>query len=124
MASQEWLAVFCRLWRKNEHKETRIGYKIRILGQKVQLGIQNLFGNRRIKMEKSYNNYPDICVSKKDLKANYFPSISIKTIERRLDESQKTKEFKDISFRTGQKVLINVRGFYLFLLHRERVRYI
>lgn len=52
-------------------------------------------------MEKSYNNYPDICVSKKDLKANYFPSISIKTIERRLDESQKTKEFKDISFRTG-----------------------
>lgn len=79
---------------------------------------------RRMKMEKLYNNYPDICVSKKDLKANYFPSISIKTIERRLDESQKTKEFKDISFRTGQKVLINVRGFYLFLLHRERVRYI
>ena len=75
-------------------------------------------------MEKLYNNYPDICVSKKDLKANYFPSISIKTIERRLDESQKTKEFEDISFRTGQKVLINVRGFYLFLLHRERVRYI
>ena len=109
---------------KSEHKETRRGYKIRILGQKVQPGIQNLFGNRRMKMEKSYNNYPDICVSKKDLKANYFPSISIKTIERRLDESQKTKEFKDISFRTGQKVLINVRGFYLFLLHRERVRYI
>lgn len=109
---------------KSEHKETRIGYKIRILGQKVQPGIRDLFGNRRIKMEKSYNNYPDICVSKKDLKANYFPSISIKTIERRLDESQKTKEFKDISFRTGQKVLINVRGFYLFLLHRERVRYI
>lgn len=115
---------FVVLWRKNEHKETRIGYKIRILGQNVQPGIQNLFGNRRMKMEKSYNNYPDICVSKKDLKANYFPSISIKTIERRLDESQKTKEFKDISFRTGQKVLINVRGFYLFLLHRERVRYI
>lgn len=115
---------FVVLWRKNEYKETRIGYKIRILGQKVQPGIQNLFGNRRMKMEKSYNNYPDICVSKKDLKANYFPSISIKTIERRLDESQKTKEFKDISFRTGQKVLINVRGFYLFLLHRERVRYI
>ncbi|WP_000168132.1 hypothetical protein [Streptococcus oralis] len=124
MASQEWLAIFYRFMRKNEHKETRIGYKIRILGQKVQPGIQNLFGNRRMKMEKSYNNYPDICVSKKDLKANYFPSISIKTIERRLDESQKTKEFKDISFRTGQKVLINVRGFYLFLLHRERVRYI
>ena len=34
---------------KNEHKETRMGYKIRILGQKVQPGIQNLFGNRRIK---------------------------------------------------------------------------
>ena len=124
MASQEWFAIFCRFMRKNEHKETRIGYKIRILGQKVQARIQDLFGNRRMKMEKSYNNYPDICVSKKDLKANYFPSISIKTIERRLDESQKTKEFKDISFRTGQKVLINVRGFYLFLLHRERVRYI
>lgn len=126
---KEWqvrngLLFFCRLWRKNEHKETRTGYKIRILGQKVQVRIHNLFGNRRMKMEKSYNNYPDICVSKKDLKANYFPSISIKTIERRLDESQKTKEFKDISFRTGQKVLINVRGFYLFLLHRERVRYI
>ena len=75
-------------------------------------------------MEKFVNNYPDIFVSKKDLKANYFSSICIKTIERRLDESHKTKEFKDISFRTGQKVLINVRGFYLFLLHRERVRYI
>lgn len=46
MASQEWLAVFfVVLWRKNEHKETRIGYKIRILGQNVQPGIQNLFGN-------------------------------------------------------------------------------
>ena len=109
---------------KSEHKETRTLVKIRILGQKVQARVKVLFGNRRLKMEKLYNNYPDICVSKKDLKANYFPSISIKTIERRLDESQKTKEFKDISFRTGQKVLINVRGFYLFLLHRERVRYI
>jgi len=29
----------------SEHKETRIRYKIRILGQKVQPGIQNLFGN-------------------------------------------------------------------------------
>lgn len=125
MVSQEWLAVFLSFYeKKSEHKETMVGYKIRILGQKVQPGIQNLFGNRKMKMEKSYNNYPDICVSKKDLKANYFPSISIKTIERRLDESQKTKEFKDISFKTGQKVLINVRGFYLFLLHRERVRYI
>ena len=45
MASQKWLAFFCRLWRKNEHKETRVGYKIRILGQNVQPGIQNLFGN-------------------------------------------------------------------------------
>ena len=36
---------FVVLWRKNEHKETRIGYKIRILGQKVQVRIQNLFGN-------------------------------------------------------------------------------
>ena len=115
---------FCFFIENSEHEETKIGYKIRILGQKVPPGIQSLFGNRRIKMEKLYNNYPDICVSKRDLKANYFPSISIKTIERRLDESQKTKEFKDISFRTGQKVLINVRGFYLFLLHRERVRYI
>lgn len=47
---KEWqvrngLLFFCRLWRKNEHKETRIGYKIRILGQKVQPGTQNLFGN-------------------------------------------------------------------------------
>lgn len=36
---------FCRFMGKSEHKETRIGYKIRILGQNVQLGIQNLFGN-------------------------------------------------------------------------------
>ena len=36
---------FVVLWRKNEHKETKIGYKIRILGQNVQPGIQNLFGN-------------------------------------------------------------------------------
>ena len=39
------LLFFVVLWRKNEHKETRIGYKIRILGQKVQPGIQNLFVN-------------------------------------------------------------------------------
>ena len=39
MASQEWLAVFCRFIEKNEHKKTRIGYKIRILGQKVLPGI-------------------------------------------------------------------------------------
>ena len=47
---KEWqvrngLLFFVVLWRKNEHKEIRIGYKIRILGQKVQPGIQNLFGN-------------------------------------------------------------------------------
>ena len=46
MASQEWLAVFLSFYgERNEHKETRIGYKIRILGQNVQPGIQNLFGN-------------------------------------------------------------------------------
>ena len=28
-------------------------------------------------MEELYNNFPDICVSKKDLKANYFPSSRI-----------------------------------------------
>ncbi|MGX7074478.1 hypothetical protein ACWOB6_08110 [Falseniella ignava] len=46
MASQEWLAVFLSFYgEKGEHKETRIGYIIRVLGQKVQPGIQNLFGN-------------------------------------------------------------------------------
>ena len=41
----EMACFFVVLWRKNEHKETRIGYKIRILGQNVQARIQNLFGN-------------------------------------------------------------------------------
>lgn len=36
---------FCRFMEKNEHKETRIGFKIRVLGQNLQPGIQNLFGN-------------------------------------------------------------------------------
>ena len=38
---------FVVLWRKSEHKEAEIGYKIRILGQKVQPGIRDLFGNRK-----------------------------------------------------------------------------
>ena len=41
----EMACFFVVLWRKNEHKETRIGFKIRVLGQNVQQGIQNLFGN-------------------------------------------------------------------------------
>lgn len=46
MASQEWLAVFCHFMeKKTEHKETRLEYKIRNIGQKGKLGIQNLFGN-------------------------------------------------------------------------------
>lgn len=40
MASQKWLAVFCHFMdKKSEHKETKIGYKIRILGQNLQPGI-------------------------------------------------------------------------------------
>ena len=48
---KEWqvrngLLFFCRFMeKKSEHKKTSMGYKIRILGQKVQPGIQNLFGN-------------------------------------------------------------------------------
>ena len=46
MASQEWLAVFCRFMeKKTEHKETRVEYKIRNIVKKGQPGIQNLFGN-------------------------------------------------------------------------------
>ena len=48
MASQKWLAIFLSFYgEKSEHKKNKIGYKIRILGQKVQPGIQNLFGNDR-----------------------------------------------------------------------------
>lgn len=41
----EMACFFCRFMEKNEHKETRIGFKIRVLGQNLQPGIQNLFGN-------------------------------------------------------------------------------
>ena len=44
MASQKWLAIFLSFYgEKSEHKKTRIGYKIRILGQKIQPGIRIMF---------------------------------------------------------------------------------
>lgn len=73
--------------------------------------------------EKVYNRFPDCMVSKKQLKEQWFPAISIKTIERRLEESKKVAKFKDISVGTGGKAMINVRGFYLFLLYKEKNKF-
>lgn len=70
-----------------------------------------------------YNNYPDRFVSKEQLKEEWFSAISIKTIERRLKEAKTIRKFRDISIGTGGKVMINVRGFYLFLLYKEQNKY-
>ncbi|EGP67271.1 hypothetical protein HMPREF9182_0559 [Streptococcus sp. oral taxon 056 str. F0418] len=70
-----------------------------------------------------YNNYPDKFVSKEQLKEEWFSAISIKTIERRLKEAKTIRKFRDISIGTGGKVMINVRGFYLFLLYKEKNKY-
>ena len=70
-----------------------------------------------------YNNYPDKFVSKKQLKEGWFSAISIKTIERRLEESRAIRKFRNISIGTGGKVMINVRGFYLFLLYKEKNKF-
>lgn len=70
-----------------------------------------------------YNNYPDRFVSKEQLKEEWFSAISIKTIERRLKEAKTIRKFRDISIGTGGKVMINVRGFYLFLLYKEKNKY-
>ena len=70
-----------------------------------------------------YNNYPDKFVSKEQLKKEWFSAISIKTIERRLKEAKTIRKFRDISIGTGGKVMINVRGFYLFLLYKEKNKY-
>lgn len=71
----------------------------------------------------TYNNYPDCLVSKKQLQEIWFPAISIKTIERRVKEAKAIRKFKNISIGTGGKMMINVRGFYLFLLYKEQNKY-
>ena len=76
-----------------------------------------------MEVQELYNNYPDKFVSKKQLKEGWFSAISIKTIERRLEESRANRKFHHISIGTGGKVMINVRGFYLFLLYKEKNKF-
>ena len=73
-------------------------------------------------MEK-FNEYPDQCVSKLQLKEWYFPALSIRTIERRISEAREVKKFKDIAIGTGGKTMINVRAFYLFLRYKEKQKF-
>jgi len=107
MASQEWLAVFCRLWRKNEHKETRVGYKIRILGQNVQARIRDLFGNRRIKMENKIKHENLI---------NENESIFLGRLWKKYKDMQDEEEIcpQDLvnSF-VDEKAKVDIKGIYL-----------
>ena len=54
-----------------------------------------------MEVQELYNNYPDKFVSKKQLKEGWFSAISIKTIERRLEESRAIRKFRNISIGTG-----------------------
>ena len=73
--------------------------------------------------EKLYNNYPDKFVSKAELKDGWFSAISMTTIQRRLKEARSVRKYKDIVISTGGKLMVNVRGFYLFLLYLERNKF-
>ena len=66
------------------------------------------------KKEKNYHNYPDKSVVKTEL-LSYFP-MSTATLSRRLRVMRTYKQFRDVEIRSGGKLLINVRGFFEFLL--------
>lgn len=70
--------------------------------------------------QKEFNNYPDQCVSKAQLKVLYFPALSIWMIERRIKEAEEIRKFKGMSIGTGGKLIINIRAFYLFLRYKEK----
>lgn len=72
--------------------------------------------------ENNYHNYPDKNVTKKELRESWFP-MSSATCDRRLQEAKKIRKFKDIQLKTGANVLVNVRGFYEFLVYRENNRF-
>lgn len=71
---------------------------------------------------KDYHNYPDKNVTKKELCEHFFP-MSQATLNRRLKEAEAIKTFRDIQISTGGKVLINVKGFYLFLDYRQKNKF-
>ncbi|MFU2195074.1 hypothetical protein [Streptococcus pneumoniae] len=73
--------------------------------------------------DKIYNNFPDKFVSKQQLVDNYFPVISIQTVQRRIKETYSIKQFRDISIGTGGKMMINVRGFFCYLKYKEKQKY-
>lgn len=68
--------------------------------------------------EKQYHNYPDKCVTKSDL-MGYFP-MSTATLSRRLKKMRQYRQFRDVELSLGGKLLINVKGFYLFLKFLEK----
>lgn len=73
--------------------------------------------------EKIYNQFPDKFVSKQQLVDDFFPAISIQTVQRRVKETYLIQKFKDISIGTGGKMMINVRGFYEFLRYKEKNKF-
>lgn len=72
--------------------------------------------------EKNYHNYPDKNVTKKELCETWFP-MSQTTLNRRLKELASIKKFRDVVVSTGGKLLINVKGFYLFLDYRQNNKF-
>lgn len=69
-----------------------------------------------------YHNYPDKCVSKKELRTVWFP-MSVATLERRIKEIRELKKFKDVLLVCGGKIFVNVQGFYQFLRYKEKMRF-
>lgn len=68
-----------------------------------------------------YNKYPDKFVTKKDLIAYYFP-MSTATLSRRLKVMRQYRQFRTVELTSAGSLLINVRGFYSFLLFIENKR--
>lgn len=68
-----------------------------------------------------YNKYPDKFVTKKDLIADYFP-MSTATLSRRLKVMRQYRQFRTVELTSAGSLLINVRGFYGFLLFIEDKR--
>lgn len=44
-------------------------------------------------------------------------------MEERFEDSKKVIDFKEISIGTGGKIMINVNGFYQFLLYKEKLKF-
>ena len=71
--------------------------------------------------EVRYHSYPDVNVTKDVLIEEHFP-MSTATLNRRLRVMRGYRQFRSVEIRSAGKILINVRGFFMFLEFLDKKR--